>query len=157
MVWNATIHVGTALTEIIVTRITGPVSKDAVLDTWGICAKHVNTRSVIQIFWGVIFQTDLQCNLSNPTCTGSLASEQSVSRITQCKTLIEKLSKRHTNQHRIKGGGRVTQVLDQTGFIELLADDILFTSILQLAVMERTDLTATNPVGIVITKESVSM
>ena len=52
MVWNATIHVGTALTEIIVARLTGPVSEDAVLDTWGICAKHVNTRSLIQIFGG---------------------------------------------------------------------------------------------------------
>ena len=53
MVWNATMHVGTALTEIIVTRLTGPVTEDAVLDTWGICAKHVNTRSVIQIFGGL--------------------------------------------------------------------------------------------------------
>ena len=52
MVWNATIPVGTVLTEIIVTKLTGPVSMDAVLDTWGICAKHVNTRSLIQICWG---------------------------------------------------------------------------------------------------------
>lgn len=38
MVWNATIHVAIVLTEIIVTRLTEPVSEDAVLVTWGIRA-----------------------------------------------------------------------------------------------------------------------